>query len=122
MRRHLKMPIPQFFIKAKMYFNGALPSVEFRLSDDTISLVALTSKLNELLSDTDNKMVRQIEFREHWIDTNVRMKHNLTELKTDEDVAVMWRSFLCRLTKGPIELDANILRYVDDIIKIMKPP
>ena len=47
------------------------------------------------------------------------MKYNFIELKTDEDLIDMWRSFRCRLTKGSIELDAKISRSVDDIIKML---
>lgn len=40
----------------------------------------------------------------------------------DEDVKEMRRSFRRRITKGPIELDAKISRFVDDIMKMMKRP
>ncbi|XP_050919013.1 uncharacterized protein LOC127136509 [Lathyrus oleraceus] len=112
----------QFFIKAKVYFNEAAPPAEFRLPDGTISLTTLTFKLNELLPDTDNENKRKIEFPEDWIDIDGRVKYNLIELKTNEDLTVMWRSFRCRLTKGLIELDAKISRFVDDIIKMLKCP
>lgn len=82
----------------------------------------MTSKLNELLSDTENRKVRKIEFREDLIDIDGRIKYNLIELKIDEDVKDMLRSFRCRLTKGPIELDAKISRSADDIIKMTKHP
>lgn len=58
------MSLPQFLIKAEVYFNGAASPVKFQLSDDTTSLAAMTSKLNELFLDTDNKNVRKIEYRE----------------------------------------------------------
>lgn len=80
------MPLPQFLIKTEVYFNGASPSVEFRLPDDTTSIAGLTSKLNELLPDTENRKVRKIEFREYQIDADERMRYNLIKLKTDEDV------------------------------------
>ena len=50
------------------------------------------------------------------------MKYNLIELKNDEDVKAMWKSFHRRLTKGPIELDAEIRRSVDDIMKCLIRP
>lgn len=59
-----KMSLPQFLIKAEVYFNGASPPVEFRLLNDTAPLATLTSKLNELLPDIENIKVRKIEFRE----------------------------------------------------------
>ncbi|XP_050915338.1 uncharacterized protein LOC127130358 [Lathyrus oleraceus] len=114
------MYLTQFLIKTKVYFNGASPPVKFRLPDGTTSLVGLTSKLNELLADTENRKVRKIEFCEDWIDIDGRVKCNLIELKTNEDMKDMWRSFRCRITKGSIELDAKISRFVDDIMKMMK--
>ena len=80
------------------------------------------SKLNELLPDGDNRKVRKIEFREDYIETNSRVKYNLIELKTDEDLKEMWRSFRRRLTKGPIEFDAKLSRSVDDIMEMLKRP
>lgn len=50
------------------------------------------------------------------------MKYNLIELKTDEGVTIMWKSFLYRSTKGPIGLDSKISRYVDNMIEMMKRP
>lgn len=105
-----------------MYINGAATFVEFRLPDVTTSIATLTSKLNELFSDTDNRNVKKIEFREDWINTNERVKCTLIELNADGDLTVMWRSFRCRLTKGSIELDSKILKSVNDIIKMSKNP
>ena len=116
------MAHPQFLIKAEVYFNRDKPPVEFKLLDGTTSLANLTHKLNELLSDTDNRKARKTEFCENWIDTNVRVKYILIELKTNEDLTVMWRPFHCRLTKGSIEFDAKISRFVDDIINMSKCP
>ncbi|XP_058755606.1 uncharacterized protein LOC131628809 [Vicia villosa] len=116
------MSLPQFLIKVEVYINGNNPHVEFKLPEGATSLANLTYKLNELLSDIDNIRVRKIEFREDCIDSNGRVKCNLIELKTDEDVKTMWKSFRRRITKGSIELDAHIIRFVDDIIKMLKHP
>lgn len=114
------MSLPQFLIKTKMYFNGASPPVEFRLPNDITSLASLTSKLNELLPNTETMKVRKIEFHKDWIDTDVRVKYNLIEFKTDEDVKKMWRSFWRMITKWSIELDVRLLRSVDNIMKMLK--
>lgn len=95
------------------------PLVEFRLPKDTACLVVLRSTLNDLLSNTGNKKVSKIEFREDQIDIGGRVKYILIELKTDEDLKAMQRSFHRRLTKGPIGFDATISRCVD-IIKMLK--
>ena len=83
------MPLPQFLIKAEVYYNRNNPTVEFKLPDGNTSLVTLKETLNALLSDSDNRRVTKIEFQEDWIDTNGRVKYNLIELKTDEDVKAM---------------------------------
>lgn len=51
-----------------------------------------------------------------------KVKYNHIESKTDGDLKVMWRKYYCRLTKGSIEFDATIYRFVDDIIKMLKRP
>ena len=50
------------------------------------------------------------------------MIYNLIGLKSGEDLKVMSRTFYGRLTKGPIEFDATISKFVDDIIKMLKRP
>lgn len=49
------------------------------------------------------------------------VKYDRIELKSDEDLRVMWRTYHHRLTKGLIEFDAEVSRLVDDIIKMLKP-
>lgn len=71
------MSIPQFLDKAGMYFNKNNPFVEFKLPDGTTFLANLTSKLNDLLSDANNRRVRNIGFCEDYIDTNDRVKYNI---------------------------------------------
>lgn len=50
------------------------------------------------------------------------MKYNCIELKSDEDSKVLWRTYHCRLTKGPVEFDVTNFKFVDDIIEILKYP
>lgn len=73
-----------------------------------------------MLSDTENRKVSEIEFCTNWIDTDGKVKYNFIELKTSEDLKVIWRTCHRRLTTGPIEFDATIYKYVDDIIKMLK--
>lgn len=82
----------------------------------------MTSKLNKLLPDTDNRKVRKSEFHAYWIDIDGKMKYNIIKLKADNGLIVIWRSFHPRLTKGPIEIDVKISIPIDDIIKILKRP
>lgn len=114
------MSLFQFLIKAKVYFNRDKSPIELKLLDDITSLANLTPKLNELQPDIDNRRVRKIKFRDDWIGSNGRVKYNLFELKTSEEVTTMRKSFCRRITKEPIKSDAQILRFVDDIIKMLK--
>ena len=116
------MPLSQYLIKAEVYYNGRKPVVEFKLPDGSESFATLKETLKGLLPNSENKRVTKIEFREDCIGTDGWMKYNLIELKNDEDVKAMWKSFLRRITKGLIELDAEIRRSVDDIIKCLKRP
>ncbi|XP_058727019.1 uncharacterized protein LOC131598432 [Vicia villosa] len=116
------MSLPHYLINVEVYFNGCKLADETKIPYDPESFAILKETLNNLLSDSDNKRVKKVEFWEDWIDTNERVKYNLIELKNDEDVKAMWKSFCRRITKGPIELDAEIRRSLDDIMKCLKRP
>ena len=116
------MSLYQYLIKAEVYYNSRKPIVEFKLSDGSESFAALKETLNSLLPDSENRRVTKIEFREDYIGTDGWLKCNLIKLKNDEDVKAMWKSFCRRITKGPTELDAEIQRFVDDIMKMLKCP
>lgn len=64
----------------------------------------------------------KIEFRAPSIDIEEKVKYNNIELKNDEDLNVMWKTYHHRPTKGTIEFDVAIARSVDDIIKMLKRP
>lgn len=61
----------------------------------------------------------KIEFCTNCIDTDGKVKYNLIELKIDEDLKVMWRTYHRRLTKGPIEFAVITSRFVNDITNIL---
>ncbi|XP_058733243.1 uncharacterized protein LOC131604845 [Vicia villosa] len=113
------MFLPQYLINVEVYFNGRNPAVQTKIPDGPESFATLKETLNNLRLDSDNIRVTKIEFREDWIDINGRVKYNLIELKNDEDVKATWKSFRRRIIKGPIELDAQIQRSVDDIMKCL---
>lgn len=93
---------------------------EFRLPKATSCPALLRPKLNDKLLGTENRKAGKIEFREDWINNDGRVKYNFIELKTDEDLKIMWRSYHHRLTNGPIEFDATIFIFVDTIFKMLK--
>lgn len=112
----------QYLYPTILYFNDLKTLVDFWLPENTITLVVLISKLDNLLPNTDNRNVVKIEFRAPSIDIEGKVKYNNFDLKTDEDLKVRWRTYRYRLTKGPIEFDATIVKFVDDIIKILTCP
>ena len=82
------MPLPQFLIKAEVYYNRSNPAVEFKLPGGNVSIATLKEMLNAFLP-TNNRRVTKFQFREDWIHTNGRVKYNIIELKNDEDVKAM---------------------------------
>lgn len=105
-----------------VYFNGVKSPVDFWLPKDIITLCVLRSKSDNLLSNIDNRKMIKIEFRAPLIDIEEKVKYNNFELKTDEGLKVVWRIYHCRPTKGLIEFDMTIARFVDNIIKMFKYP
>ena len=83
------MPLLEYLINTKVYYNGCNPIVEFKIPDGSESLATLKETLNGMLPDFDNKRVTKVEFQEDWIDTNGRVKYKLIELKNNEDVKAM---------------------------------
>lgn len=64
----------------------------------------------------------KIEYRSPLIDNEGNIMFNKFELKIGEDLKVMWSIYHQYQTKDLIEVDAKIVRYVDDIIKMLKLP
>lgn len=50
----------------------------------------------------------------------MKVKYDLIELKTIEDLKFMRKTYHCRLIKGVVEFDVRVFRSLDDIIKILK--
>ena len=75
------MPLPQFMIKAEVYYNDNKPPIEFKLLDGFEFFATLKETLNGLLTDSDNIRVTKIEFLEDYIGIDGWVKYNLIELK-----------------------------------------
>lgn len=104
-----------------MYFNGVKPSYDFRLVEET-PLDVLKSKLNNLVHHTNNRKVVKIEYHSPLIDNKENISFNKFELKTNEDLKVMWNIYHRYKTKCLIEVDVTIATSVNDIIKMLKRP
>lgn len=53
------------------------------------------------------------------IESDEKIQFNELELKTDENLTVMWSTFHCYERKCPIELDAEIERSSKNILKML---
>lgn len=85
-----------------------MPPIEFSTYDTP--LIDLKFKLVNLLHYTDNQRVPKIEYRSSTIDNEGKMRFDKSELKTNEDVRVMWSMFHRHVIKNPIELDVTYTR------------
>lgn len=65
-------------------------------------------------------MVIKIEYGSPWIDNEGNVKLKNFELKTNEDLRVMWNTFDRYEKKGLIEVDVTVVRSLGDIIKKLK--
>lgn len=82
------MLLLQFLFKAEVYFNEMKIPVECCLTEGATCLASFTSELDGILPNIDNIKVSKIEFCEDWIDTYGRVKYNLIELQTNEDMKI----------------------------------
>lgn len=90
-----------------VYFSGAKTSIEFKVTEYT-SLVDMKSIIGNLLEYSDNKKVVKLEYCLSLIDNERKTQFNNFELKTDEDLRVMWSTFYRYKIKCSIELVAKI--------------
>lgn len=113
------LSMPQFWHIAFVCFNCMSPPFEFMSTKDTL-LVDLKFKLDNLLCYPDNRMMVKIECRLPSIDSEGNVKFNKFQLKTSENLRVMWSTFLRYATKGLIEEDVTLTISINDILKMLK--
>ncbi|CAL5185986.1 unnamed protein product [Lathyrus oleraceus] len=106
---------------AFVYFNGVKSPLKFRICEN-IFLVDLKIKLNTFLRYLKNRRVVELEYRSPAIDNEGNIQFTMLELKTDDDLKVMWSAFYRYSTKGLIEVDVTIQRSVEDIIRMLQRP
>lgn len=111
----------QFWYLVFVFFDDVKPPIDFWLTEDT-PLVVLKSKLDNLLQYTNKRKTFKIEYHLPSIDNEGKTKFNNFELKTYEDLKVMWKTYHRYKKKCLIEVDMTIVRFIGDIVKILKYP
>lgn len=64
----------------------------------------------------------KLYYRSSAVDNEWNIQISKFELKTDEDLLVMQSTFHSYETKGLIEMNANVVRSIKDILKMLKHP
>lgn len=76
--------------------------------------------VDNLLYYLDNQSLVKIEYHSPLIDNQGKIEFNKFELKSYEDLWVMYNTFHCYTTKGSIKMVVKLVRSTDDIMKMMK--
>ncbi|KEH33390.1 hypothetical protein MTR_3g437460 [Medicago truncatula] len=105
-------------------YNGGKPPHLFRNPTD-ITLSGLKGQLNQInleLNYRDTQMVDGIEYRRLSIDSVGSVRFIWMKLMNEEDVRTMFSIFGQYSIRGPIELDASLVRSVEHIQQSMIQP
>ncbi|PNX55108.1 hypothetical protein L195_g048734, partial [Trifolium pratense] len=104
---------------AAVYYNNGTPNL-VRIHDD-ITLFDLKRRLNSILHFREQRKVTEIMYRRPSVCTDGTVLFTKMELLTDDDVRTMFSIFTWYMTKGPIELDATLVRSIEAILSNMIP-
>ncbi|CAJ2666686.1 unnamed protein product [Trifolium pratense] len=108
---------------AAIYYNQGNSNL-FRINVD-VTLVDLKNQLTELscrLHGLDQRRVTEVVYRRPSVCSDGKVLLTKMKLHNDEDVISMMSIFSQFMTKGPIELDVNLVRSVEDILANMVAP
>lgn len=83
-------------------------------------MVYMKSNMENSLHCIDNPIMTKIEYCSPTINNERKMKFRKFEMKTNENVRVVWSKFNLYTTKGPIKVDAKLERSTNNILKVMK--
>lgn len=98
-----------------VYFNNGSPKL-FRINDDE-TFDGLKHQLNQIVNnDNDNRTVASVTYRKPSIGSDGRVSFTNMKLENNDDVATMLSIFKQYQRKGPIELDATLVRSVETIL------
>jgi hypothetical protein len=99
---------------AAVYYNNGTPNL-VRIHDD-VTLSDLKRQLSSLHQFGEQRSVTEIVYRRPSICADGTVLFTKMELRTDDDVRTMFSIFTRYMTKGPIELDATLVRSVEAIL------
>jgi len=103
---------------AAVYYNGGTPPHLFRICND-VTLSGLKDELDQInrqLNHRDTRRVVSVEYRCPLSDSVSSLRFSRMKL-TNDDVRTMFSVFGQQCTRGPIELDASLVRSVEQIMK-----
>ena len=109
---------------AAVYYNGGTPPHLFRIRDD-VTLSGLKDELDQInrqLNHRDTRRVVGVEYRCPLSDSAGSLRFSRMKLTNDGDVRTMFSVFGQHSTRGPIELDASLVRSVEQILKSLRRP
>ncbi|AES69413.1 hypothetical protein MTR_3g029630 [Medicago truncatula] len=109
---------------AEVYYNGGEPPHLFRIRND-VTLSGLKDQLDQInrqLNYRDTRRVVGVEYRCPLSDSAGSLRLNRMKLTNDDDMITTFSVFGQHNTKGLIELDASLVRYVEQILKSLIRP
>jgi len=121
------MEFPSFDMNTKLsavYYNGGTPPHLFRIRND-VTLSGLKDELDQInrqLNHRDTRRVVGVECRCPLSDSVRSLCFSRMKLANDDDVRTMFSVFGQHSTRGPIELDASLVRSAEQILKSLIRP
>nr|ABD32829.1 hypothetical protein MtrDRAFT_AC150440g14v2 [Medicago truncatula] len=106
---------------AAVYYSGGTPPHLFRIRDDA-TLSGLKDELDQInhqLNHKDTRRVVGVEYRCPSSNSAGSHRFSWMKLKNDDDMRTMLFVFGQHSTRGPIELDASLVRSAEQILKIL---
>jgi len=120
------MELPGFDPNTKLaavYYNSGTPPHLFRIRND-VTLSGLKDELDQInrqLNHRDTKRVVGVEYRCPLSDSARSLRFSRMKL-TNDDVRTMFSVIGQHNTRGPIELDASLVRSAEQILKSLIRP
>jgi len=100
-----------------VYCNGRKPPHLFRIPTD-VTVFGLKSQLNQINIELNYRDTQRVDGVEYWrplINSAESVRFSWMKLMSDDDVRTMFSIFGQFSTRGPIELDASLVRSMEHI-------
>jgi len=104
---------------AAIYYNGGTPPHLFRTHND-VTLSGLKDELDQInrqLNHRDTRKMVGVEYRCPMSDSARSLRFSRMKITNDDDVRTMFSVFGQHSARGPIELDASLVRSAEQILK-----